>query len=177
MSYEELGFTASQWEALKRGPLYMLACVGGADSRIDSTEWSALLDAVVESAQADDALVREVMAALAADVRAGREFHLETPDSAAALLEIRDILGAWSERGLGYRTTLMEIGAAIAESSGAQLTMTYASRRGAGSGWALSSAVSAEEHAALETAAEALNLAVDAEVEEFGATPPEAITS
>lgn len=176
MSYEELGFTESQWETLKRGPLYMLACVGGADARVDAAEWSALLDAVVESAKVDDALVREIMASLAEELRSGREFHLENPDTTAALVEIRDILGAWSEEGLGYRTTLMEIGAAVAESSGAQLMMTYAARHGAGVGWTLGSGTSVAEHAALDAAARALNLAVDAEVEVAAeAMPPETI--
>lgn len=160
MAQETFGFTDVQWEALKRGPLYMLACVGAADARIDNAEWSALVDAVLESARAEDALVRGVMSALADDLRAGRELRLEQRDPFAALAEIRDIVGAWSETGLGLRTTLMEIGATIAESSGAQLTATYAARQLAGGGWKLSLATSAKEYAALEAAAEALNLAV-----------------
>jgi hypothetical protein len=170
MSQETLGFDAAQWAALKRGPLYMLACVGAADARIDTAEWSALLDAIVASADADDALVRGVMRSLAEDLRAGREVKLENRDPFAALIEIRDIVGPWSDTGQGLRTTLMEIGATIAESSGSQLRMTYTTRREAGGGWRLASGTSTAEHSALEAAAEALNLAVAREDTAEGAS-------
>jgi hypothetical protein len=159
MTGAAFGFTDVQWETLKRGPLYMLACVGGADARIDAAEWAALLDAVMTSSGAEDELVRGVMSELAAELRSGAAGGIEG-DALAGLTDLRDIVGAWSAEGLGLRTTLMEIGATIAASSGQELRMTYASRRREGGGWRLSSGTSPQEQAALDAAALALNLAV-----------------
>jgi hypothetical protein len=171
MSGEGFGFSAPQWELLKRAPLHVLAHVGGADATIDAAEWGAFLEAVSSSSGADDALVRTVLGELAADLAAGEHADFDA-DPLASLTEVRDIVGAWSAEGLGLRTALMEIGATIAASSGRQLTMTYASRQEAGGGWRLSSGLSREEQAALDAAAVALNLAVSMDAGAAGTPEP-----
>ena len=159
MSQETLGFTDPQWEVLKHGPLYMLACVGGANFHIDAAEWTALIDAVVAAADADDELIRGVMGALARDLHAG---HKDIPDGRTpleGLREVRLVLEHWREdAGRSLRETLLEIGATVAESSGAHLTRTFAAHHGQ-AGWALSGGTDAMERAAIEEAAQALDLA------------------
>ena len=159
MSQETLGFTEPQWEVLKHGPLYMLACVGGANFHIDAAEWSALIDAVVAAADADDELVRGVMGALARDLHERRKDIPDGRTPIEGLREVRLILEQWREdEGRSLRETLLEIGATVAESSGAHLTRTFAAHHGQ-AGWALSGGTDAMERTAIEEAAQALNLA------------------
>lgn len=161
MTEESLGFTRSQWEVLKHGPLYMLAHVAGADSHIDAAEWSALIDAVLAAATADDRLLRGVMGALSEQIHAGQKEIPDTHLPLDGLREVALILENWPEdEGRSYREALIEIGATVSEASGAQLTRTFAAHHGQ-AGWVRSGGISAHERAALASAAQALKLPSD----------------
>lgn len=162
MSHEVLGFSESDWDVLQHGPLYMLAHVGGADAYVDSAEWAALIETVRASAGHHDPLVAAATSALAERLRDGHVPVPETPAPLAALEDIAAILaGHGDDAGAAYRVALMEIGAAVADASGATLTIRYALQRGRTS-WAPGPATSPMESAALATAAAALGLAVPA---------------
>jgi hypothetical protein len=164
MSYQELGFTEAQWDVLKRGPMYMLACVGGVDSHIDAVEWSALIDAVIAGAEVDDALVRGVLGALAEDLHEAPRGNGDGLPPLDGLGEVRKVLEGYSgDEGRSFREALLEIGATIADSSGAQLTMTFAAHHGTfepASPWVFSSGTSPMETEALLRAAAALGLSI-----------------
>ena len=171
MSDPMLGFSEAQWALLKQGPLQILAHVGGADRMIDAAEWTALLDAVGAAAYVEDELLRGVCGALAEDFRSGADLDLGDSKPLEVFEEIQSVLATWgSDGGAAFRAALLEIGATIAESSGAMLTITYGIRTQAGGGWMLASGTSAIETAALEEAARALGLAVTAGVDEGVAT-------
>jgi hypothetical protein len=140
----------------------MLACIAGADAKIDAVEWAAFLDAVARCSESAGELVREVLTERAAEPRSGAD-TVPAGDPLAGLAEVRGIVRAWPAEGLGLRTALMEIGATIAASSGRQLTMTYAVRQASGGGWRLSSGTSPAERAAMDAAAVVLDLAVTLE--------------
>ncbi|MGE3074728.1 MAG: hypothetical protein AB7N24_01255 [Dehalococcoidia bacterium] len=159
MASNQLGYTDSQWEVLKSGPVHMLKQVAGADSLVDHAEWSSLVEAVRAAAHDDqDELVHAVMSDLAEELRDGAAqeerdgFH-----ALDGLRAVRLLLDSRDDKGAHYRETLMRFGATIAESSGAQLTRTFASFHGHG-GWKRSSGTSAMEREALHAAAEALGV-------------------
>ncbi|MGE0229679.1 MAG: hypothetical protein AB7I38_07600 [Dehalococcoidia bacterium] len=163
MSREDLGFSDAQWEVLKHGPLYMLAHVAGTDAYIDSAEWMALVDLVLESASSDDHLTSTIMGELSAELHNGRTQIPDHRTPLAGLEEVAHVLLEWNGAdSTAFRSALMEIGATVADASGAQLTIRYATHHGDGS-WLPSSATSPAEHRALSAAATALGLAVPAE--------------
>ncbi|MFN8584888.1 MAG: hypothetical protein U0446_06175 [Dehalococcoidia bacterium] len=162
MSHDALGFSESQWEVLKHGPLYMLAQVGGADSYIDSAEWTALLDLVSASAASDDQLIATLMSELGEQLHHGKTQIPNHHSPLEGLFEIGRILDEWDAgASLAYRVALMEIGATVGDASGAQLTIRYAVHHG-NDHWLPSPATSPAEHRALAAAAAALGLAVPA---------------
>lgn len=141
----------------------MLAHVGGVDAHIDSAEWTSLIDAVLAASGQDDDLVAAVMGELAAALHRGERQIPDGHEPLEGLTEIRSILAGWhDDSGEGYRVALMEIGAAIADASGAQLTIRYGMHHG-NNRWAPSPATSPAERRALEGAAVALGLAVPAD--------------
>lgn len=169
MPREDFGFSESQWQSLTHGPLYMLAHVGGADAYIDSAEWAALIGLVRDSAASDDdRLVSALMEELATQLDRGPAQIPGHHPPLDGLHEVARILDEWDvEASTVYRVTLMEIGATIADASGAQLTIRYAVHQSRGDngrgGWTPSSATGPAEHRALAAAANALGLAVPAD--------------
>ncbi|MEZ4552337.1 MAG: hypothetical protein AB7L91_11435 [Dehalococcoidia bacterium] len=162
MSRDDLGFSDSQWEVLKHGPLYMLAHVAGTDAYIDSAEWMALVDLVLESAASEDHLTSTVMGELSAELHRGRTQIPDHRSPLGGLEEVARILTDWDlGASIPYRAALMEIGATVADASGAQLTIRYATHHG-NDRWLPSPATSPAEHRALSAAASALGLAVPA---------------
>jgi hypothetical protein len=157
MASETAGLTQSQWNALKAGPVHMFVLVATADSYADQREWTAFVEAVRSSANHPDGLVRELMIALAGELNDGTITKGERDGALEGLREIRSILESLPDAGSAFSTALFEVGIAVAESSGAQLTRTFI--RGEGLGWTKASGTSAVEHAALEAAIEALGLA------------------
>jgi hypothetical protein len=119
-------FTHEEWATLKRGPVFMLHHVAGADSHIDGAEWTALIDAVAGGAQAEETLVRDVMTELGAELHANA---LGAPDAhppLEGLRQISSILGrALPGEASSFKAALLEIGAALAEASGTQLVRTF----------------------------------------------------
>jgi hypothetical protein len=158
MPEDTLDFDRPAMEVLKRGPLYMLAHIGGADSHVDAAEWVALIDAVITAANVDDRLTRGVLGPLSQSLHAGAK---EIPDGRVpldGLREIARVLESWpDDAGRAYRETLIQIGAAVAEASGSQLTRTFLAHHGQ-AGWVRSGGTSAHEREALQSAAEALGL-------------------
>jgi len=159
MSFEKFGLTEAEWEKLVQGPLFMLAHVGGADAYVDTAEWTALIDAVHDTAGEEDALVADVTAALAGRLHNGHVAVPDNPTPLAALEEIAAILDGLAADSMAYRVALMEIGAAVADASGAGLTIRYSVHHGQ-AGWVTAPATSPTERTALATAAEALGIAV-----------------
>lgn len=159
MSFAKFGLTEAQWETLVQGPLFMLAHVGGADAYVDTAEWTALIEAVRDSAEDEDAFVADVTAVLADRLRDG---HVPVPQNPVPLVGLEDIAAILDGLGAGstaYRVALMEIGAAVADASGAGLTIRYAVHHGQAD-WVTAPAASPAERTALATAAEALGIAV-----------------
>ena len=155
---QQFGLDDEQWAALKAGPMHMLTQVGGADFHIDGDEWNALIAAVTESADADDELLRAVMASVASELKDGVAGPGQlSSDGLEGLRAIAAILDSREDRGRTFREALLELGATIAESSGSQLTRTFTANHGR-AGWARSAGTSAMERAALEAAAEVLGL-------------------
>ena len=153
------GFTESQWEVLKAGPLYMLAHVAGADSLIDRAEWQALIETVGAAASSDsDAPVRDLMIELSAELRAARPIsEREDVDGLAGLRAVTLLLDSVPGKGRALRETLLKLGATIADSSGTQVTRTF-SDNAASPGWVRSAGTSATERGALRAAAAALGI-------------------
>ena len=160
MTEQTATFTYEEWETLKQGPVWILHQVAGADSHVDTAEWTALIDAVAAGARADERLVRNVMTALGAELHANAQ---RLPGSYAPLDGLREI-AAIVDRAIpveapSFKATLLEIGATLAEASGAQLVRTFKANHGT-DGWAWRSGTSAVETQALGAAAQALGLAV-----------------
>ncbi len=158
MASNKFGYSDSQWEVLKEGPVHMLKQVAGADSLVDRAEWTALVDAVLAAANHEDELVRAVMSDLSAELHDGAALgEHDGFKSLDGLRAVRLLLDSREDKGLRFRETMMQFGATIAESSGAQLTRTFAAFQGE-AGWKKSSGTSAMERASLQAAAEALGI-------------------
>ena len=159
MEIDQHGFADEDWVVLKEAPTQMLRHVAGADAHIDRSEWAALIKAVLESTGAEDSLVKALMQDLSDELDSGAPTTDESNDvPLAALRATGRLLDARPDRGTAYRETLMRLGASIAESSGAQVTLTYVANR-ANPEWVRSNGTSAVEREALRTAGEALGLA------------------
>lgn len=158
MTNERHGFTERQWEVLKSGPAHMLVQVAGADSHIDRAEWQALIESVGAAADQDDALVRDVMRSVSDELVGERPIGQHDGfDGIAGLKAVALVLDSLPDRGRGLREALMRVGATIADSSGAQLTRTFAAHHNS-PGWTRSGGTSAVESAALRAALVALDL-------------------
>jgi hypothetical protein len=156
MSIDRHGFSESEWDALKAAPFHMLRHVAGADSHIDRKEISALVDAILAAADHDDSLVHALMEDLSDELHNPGELAALPADGALdALRHIAAILDSRPDRGARLRETLLEFGATIADSSGAQLTLTFAANHNS-PGWTRSAGTSATERHALASAARAL---------------------
>jgi hypothetical protein len=155
MNHDRFGFSETEWELLKTGPVHMLAHVAGADSHVDRDEWSALVAAVLSSVDHQDPLVQALMEDLSDELDGGPA--LDGESGLDRLRQIGGLLDRREDKGLQLRFTLLQLGATIAESSGAQLTRTFATNSG-NPAWARSAGTSAMEREALRTAAEALGV-------------------
>jgi hypothetical protein len=136
----------------------MLRHVAGADAFIDHSEWAALIKAVLDSTDAEDSLVKALMQDLSdeLDTPAPRvDGTSEAP--LAALRASAVLLDTMPDGGRAYRETLMKLGASIAESSGAQVTLKYAANLSKPQ-WVRGEGTSAVEREALNAAGEALGV-------------------
>lgn len=147
----------SALDVLRRGPLAMLLQVAGADAHVDRNEWAALMDAVAAASDSADELVREVMTAAAEDLRTTGMSPNHGNAPLDALREIGSLLGT-VPGGESLREALLEIGAIVAEASGAQLIRTFAAHHGEQQ-WTKSAGTSAVEREALSAARKALGSA------------------
>lgn len=151
-------FTANEWAELVNGPLYVLGVVAAADWNVDRSEWAALMGAVAGAAGDSHPLVREVMTAALEAIDAAGNGH---PAVAAALDGLRTIDAILDRKHpadeSGLRESLLEIGAAVAEASGARLVPRFLVNHGT-DGWSPASRISAMERDALKAAAGALGI-------------------
>ena len=158
MSVDHFGLTESEWDVLKEGPAHMLRLIAGADSHIDRAEWTALVDAVLASVNHQDALVQALMEDLSDELHHGAIVgDRDGSDALHGLQALGGVLDLLPDRGAQLRETLLQLGATIAESSGAQLTMTFAAHHNS-PGWARAAGTSATEREALRAAAAALGI-------------------
>ena len=155
---ERHGLTERQWEVLKSAPVHMLVHVAGADAHIDRAEWQGLMGSVATAAGDGDPLVSDVMKAVSKELTGERPISEHDGfDGLAGLRAVALVLDSLPDRGMGLREALLSIGRTIAESSGAQLTRTFAANLNSPA-WVRSGGTSATENAALSAAAEALEL-------------------
>ena len=157
MDSERFGLTEPQWECIKRGPLNVFALVAVSDSYSDRNEWAAFRAAAYGANGHAEPVFRAAMAAIAEDFE-GLPRDLAQRDAAIeGLREIQAVASLLPDGGEPFRTALMELGRAIADASGAQLTRNIATGNAATS-WRHSPGTSAMEREALALAAEALGV-------------------
>ena len=152
-----MGLTDSQWQALKAGPGHVFALVAAADEHADRQERDVFAEVVRQSCASEDELLREVMTAVAPDIETVTIKPGTQAEALDRLRAIRAIVEPLPGGGKEFRGALFELGIALAEASGGQLTRTFV--KGQGPTWVRASGTSATEHAMLEAVAEALGLA------------------
>ncbi|MEO8539849.1 MAG: hypothetical protein ABI577_08930 [bacterium] len=158
MALETHGLTDSDFRLLTKAPILIFNMVAAADENIDRREIASFKELIEAFAASDSPVIRDVMRALSAELEsADHLLMLPTPEAEAELAEVGRVSSALPEGGKEFRMCLMELGTAIAESSGKQLTRTY-TVGGVAGGWQPSSGVSAHERAALEAVAAALGI-------------------
>ena len=112
--------TSDEWLTLQYSPLWAFEGVAGADRTIDQQELAVMAAEVEQGELYDDALVRELLAAIDEDPQLLKGYRKDRRDMSSGLAEAADVLERQvpQEHGLALKQAVLLMARKVAEASG-----------------------------------------------------------
>jgi hypothetical protein len=123
---QESDFSPDEWQTLRFCPFWVFHAVGIADGKVDKKELGAFLKEVQEAPLFKDALARNVLFSIAANLDAVfKAYHADPRNVMDGLGQAADLLDrrATPETVKGFKGSMLLIGHRVAEASGGLLGM------------------------------------------------------
>jgi len=117
----QASYTPEEWRTLQFAPLWAFTAVAGADRSIDQKEMMALAKELAEAPLYKDALTREVLMSVGANLQSlMTAYRDDTRDVLTGLKDVADVLDrkAGPEEAQNFKQAMLLIVKNVAESSG-----------------------------------------------------------